>query len=231
MMSPLFQFDSVSGGYGGGTVVHEVSASVGVGEALFILGRNGVGKSTLLKLLFGYLPLKKGNIQFKGHNIEDKKPADLHGLGISFCPQERSVFDNLSVLENLSLMRQRRDVSDLKIYFERFPILNERLTQSAGTLSGGERKILSFIRALSGNTDLMLIDEPTEGVQRENVSHFAKLISDRKKSGGTFIIVEQNLDLCDAVADHVLILDQGRTMLSDRREAVSHKNILHYLGV
>ena len=231
MSSPFFNFDDVSGGYGGGMVVHGVSASVNKGEVLFVLGRNGVGKSTLLKLLYGFLPLKSGKIIFDGQETTGREPASLSHLGISYCPQERMVFDGLSVLENLSLMRQSRDVEHFEPYFERFPIIEERLSQRAGTLSGGERKILSFVRALSEDKALILIDEPTEGVQRENVSHIADLISNRKKIGTTFVIVEQNLDLVDAVSDYVLVLDQGRTMLCERRTSISHADILNYLGV
>ena len=121
-------------------------------------------------------------------DLAGKKPEEMSSLGITFCPQERVVFGELSVLENLILMRGNRDITHLEEYFEHFPILAERLSQDAGTLSGGERKILSFVRALSEGRELLMLDEPTEGVQRENILHIAKLISERKKSGG---------DICD----------------------------------
>ena len=105
-------------------------------------------------------------------------------------------------------MRGNRDITHLEEYFEHFPILAERLSQDAGTLSEGERKILSFVRALSEGRELLMLDEPTEGVQRENILHIAKLISERKKSGATFVIVEQNLELLDEVPNllHVLVI-------------------------
>ena len=134
-------------------------------------------------------------------------------------------------LENLLLMSRNRDITPFGEYFEYFPILADRLRQDAGTLSGGERKILSFVRALSEGRQLLMLDEPTEGVQRENIMHIAKLITDRKESGSTFVIVEQNLDLLKALGDHVLVLDQGRVMLSGEADIVSHEQILQYLGV
>ena len=231
MNAPIFSFEGVTGGYGGGIVVNDVSGYVNKGEVLFVLGRNGVGKSTLLKLLFGYLKLTRGHVRFKGNDIGSKKPEEMSCLGITFCPQERVVFDNLSVLENLVLMSRNRDVTPFREYFEYFPILADRLTQDAGTLSGGERKILSFVRALGEERQLLMLDEPTEGVQRENIMHIANLITDRKKSGSTFVIVEQNLDLLEALGDHVLVLDQGRVMLGGRADIVSREDILQHLGV
>ena len=104
-------------------------------------------------------------------------------------------------------------------------------SQDAGTLSGGERKILSFVRALSEERELLMLDEPTEGVQRENMLHIANLITDKKKSGGTFVIVEQNLELLEVVGDHVLVLDQGKVRVSGRKDLISREDILQHLGV
>ena len=231
MTSPIYSFDGVTGGYGGGIVVNDVSGCVEQGQVLFVLGRNGVGKSTLLNLLFGYLELIRGSVRFKQMDLVGKKPEEMGSLGITFCPQERVVFGGLSVLENLILMRSNRDITHLKKYFEHFPILAERLSQDAGTLSGGERKILSFVRALSEGRELLMLDEPTEGVQRENILHIAKLISERKKSGATFVIVEQNLELLDEVGDHVLVMDQGKVMISSRKDLISREEIVRHLGV
>ena len=231
MKSPIFSFDGVTGGYGGGTVVNDVSGYVEQGKVLFVLGRNGVGKSTLLNLLFGYLKLTRGSVRFKEEELGAKKPEEMGSLGITFCPQERVVFDKLSVLENLVLTRGNRDVTPFEEYFEYFPILADRLSQDAGTLSGGERKILSFVRALSEERELLMLDEPTEGVQRENMLHIANLIADKKKSGRTFVIVEQNLELLEAVGDHVLVLYQGKVMVGGRKDLISREDILQHLGV
>lgn len=231
MNAPIFSFEGVTGGYGGGIVVNDVSGYVNKGEVLFVLGRNGVGKSTLLKLLFGYLKLIRGHVNFKGYNIGAKKPEEMSLLGITFCPQERVVFDHLSVLENLLLMSRNRDITPFGEYFEYFPILADRLRQDAGTLSGGERKILSFVRALGEERQLLMLDEPTEGVQRENISHITNLITDRKNSGSTFVIVEQNLDLLEALGDRVLVLDQGSVKLGGKLDIVSREDIFQHLSV
>ena len=160
--TPLFHFSGVRGGYDGSIVVRGIDGEVDRGEVLCVLGRNGVGKSTLLKLLYGYLP-GSGDVVFDGSPIDGLDPTDRSRLGIGYAPQERIVFDDLSVAENLTLMRKDRRLDHFAPYFERFPRLRERLTQLAGTLSGGERKLLSFMRVLAEDKPLMLLDEPSEG--------------------------------------------------------------------
>ncbi len=231
MTAPRLEFGEVFGGYGGGIVVHDVSAEVAAGEALCVVGRNGVGKSTLLKLLFGFLPLASGYVRFDGVDVTGLRPAERSRLGIGFCPQERVVFDDLSVLDNLTLMASSRRLDHLETCFARFPRLAERLSQTAGTLSGGERKILSFVRAFAENKPLVMLDEPTEGVQSENIGHMSELINQRKASGTAFVIVEQNLDFVAEVVDSYLVLDQGRTMLARRRDEVERAEIVEFLTV
>ncbi len=228
--TPLFHFSGVRGGYDGSIVVRGIDGEVDRGEVLCVLGRNGVGKSTLLKLLYGYLP-GSGDVVFDGSPIDGLDPTDRSRLGIGYAPQERIVFDDLSVAENLTLMRKDRRLDHFAPYFERFPRLRERLTQLAGTLSGGERKLLSFMRVLAEDKPLMLLDEPSEGVQRENIEHMAALVAQRKQSGGGFILVEQNLELVAAVADRITVLDQGRSVLAGLAGETSRSAILEHLGV
>jgi branched-chain amino acid transport system ATP-binding protein len=140
--APRLAFERVAGGYGGVDVVRGVSGVVAAGEALCIIGRNGVGKSTLLKMLFGQLPCSTGRIVFEGREIQALEATARRALGISYCPQERPVFDDLSVRDNLTLMRAERSVEAFEPLFRRFPILGRRLSQHAGTLSGGEKKML-----------------------------------------------------------------------------------------
>jgi branched-chain amino acid transport system ATP-binding protein len=228
---PAFEFAGVTGGYGTSVVVRALAGAVTGGEALCVLGRNGVGKSTLLKLLYGFLPLLAGEIRCRGADIRGLDPAGRSRLGIALCPQERIVFDDLSVRDNLMLMHPRRRLDDLEPYFRRFPRLGERLGQRAGTLSGGERKLLSFVRAFAEAKPVMLLDEPSEGVQKENLGHMTELIAARKTAGTAFVIVEQNLALVDAVADRYLVLDQGRAVLSGDRHSVTRDAVVAHLRI
>ena len=132
---PVFEFAGITGGYASSVVVRGLGGAVAPGEVLGVLGRNGVGKSTLLKLLHGFLPLRDGEIRHRGLDIRALAPAERSRRGITFAPQERIVFDDLSVRDNLWLMHPGRRLGDLEPYFQRFPRLRERLGQRAGTLS------------------------------------------------------------------------------------------------
>ena len=225
------QFDALAGGYGEVDVVRGISGLVVRGEVLCIIGRNGVGKSTLLKLLFGQLPCRAGSIRFEGRAIERLEASQRRGLGISYCPQERSVFDELSVRDNLTLMRPDRRLEVFEPLFERFPILPRRLGQHAGTLSGGEKKILSFVRGLSEAQPLLLLDEPSEGVQWENIQHMASAIGQAKVSGMSFVVVEQNLAFAELIADAYLVVEQGRTVREGRHGEIGRDQLLAHLHV
>ncbi|MFP6732377.1 MAG: ATP-binding cassette domain-containing protein [Rhodospirillales bacterium] len=227
----LFEFENIAGGYGGSTVVRGVSGRLAAGEVLGITGRNGVGKSTLLKLLFGFLALQSGSVRFAGNRIDGLSPSERNRSGISFCPQERIVFDDLSVWENLSLMHRDRKAEDLSGYFDHFPRLAERIQQRAGTLSGGERKMLSFVRTMGEEQPLILMDEPTEGVQQENIDHMAQLMAEAKSAGRACMVVEQNLNFIHEVADYLIVLDQGRSVLEGPRGELSNDQIISHLGV
>jgi ABC-type branched-subunit amino acid transport system ATPase component len=224
-------FDGLSGGYGTADVIQNISGAVEAGRALCVVGRNGVGKSTLIRLLSGHLRPSAGKITLGDQDITKLAPHRRQGLGISVSPQERPVFDNLSVRENLILMQNSNDVSRFEPYFEAFPILKNRLNQHAGTLSGGERKMLSFARCLSEGTPIMLLDEPSEGVQRENIEKMAELIEDAKSNGTAFLIVEQHLAFAESIADVWLVMDHGSTVLTGDAAETSHNDILQHLQV
>jgi len=225
------QFDGVAGGYGDVDVVRGISGQVARGEVLCIIGRNGVGKSTLLKLLFGQLPVRSGHIAFEGRAIGRVEASQRRALGISYCPQERSVFDELNVRDNLTLMRADRRLEGFEPLFRRFPILKRRLGQHAGTLSGGEKKILSFVRGLSEAQPLLLLDEPSEGVQWENIEQMAALIAEAKAMGASFVVVEQNLAFAELIADFYLVVEQGKVVREGRRGEVSRTQLLAHLHV
>ena len=231
MTEPLFEVDRISGGYGSGLVVREVSFSIGCGEAVCLLGRNGVGKSTLVKLACGFLPPTSGAVRLQGKEISGRPPSYNVGAGLTYCPQERIVFDELTVAENLTLMRNSRKLDDFDRYFKIFPRLSERRRQHGGTLSGGEKKLLSFVRGLSEGAGMVVLDEPTEGVQFENVVRMAELIQSHKMAGTSFLLVEQNLTLVERVADRIVIMDHGEVVYRRDAAETTRDEILTYLTV
>ncbi len=231
MTAPVLHFEGLTGGYGDTTVVRGLSATVPAGHVLGVLGRNGVGKSTLLKLLSGFLSLSAGEVRFAGQALGDMAPAERHRLGMGYCPQERIVFDDLTVRENLALAGIAGMEARLVPCFERFPRLRERLRQRAGTLSGGEKKILSLVRGLAEDTPLVLIDEPTEGVQQENIAHMADMIREQVAAGRAFVIVEQNIGFIGDLAHELLIMDHGECVLQSAAAEVDRARILDHMRV
>jgi len=231
MSAARLTFDNVTGGYGSTTIVRDLSGAAIAGEVLCVLGRNGVGKSTLMKLLFGYLPCLSGRLLLDNRPIETLDPSARRRAGLSYCPQERPVFDDLSVRDNLTLMRANRRLTPFRRYFDRFPILERRLNQHAGTLSGGEKKMLSFVRGLAEDQPVVLLDEPSEGVQWENILHMDELIAEKKAAGTAFIVVEQNLAFAERIADRYLVMDQGRAMLQGSRSEIDRSDVLAHLHV
>ena len=184
-----------------------------------------------MKLLFGYLPCLRGRVLLDGEPIEALDPSARRRAGLSYCPQERPVFDDLSVRDNLTLMRASRRLTPFRRYFDRFPILERRLNQHAGTLSGGEKKMLSFVRGLAEDQPVVLLDEPSEGVQWENILHMEALIAEKKAAGAAFIVVEQNLAFAERIADRYLVMDQGRAMLEGSRSEIDRSHVLAHLHV
>ncbi len=230
MNGPLFSFAGVTGGYGATTVVRGVDGAVAAGEACCVLGRNGVGKTTLMRLLTGHLPLQSGGVEFAGRSLDGLAPDRRHRLGLVYCPQERPVFDNLSVRENLGLM-EAFDAHRHAPLLAAFPILEARMNQSAGTLSGGERKILSFVRGVAESGKLLLLDEPSEGVQQENVERMARLLHQAKAAGRALLVVEQNLAFALAIADRVIVMDRGEVVLAGAAAEVTENTLAAHMHV
>jgi ABC-type branched-subunit amino acid transport system ATPase component len=232
MTAPLFEFDGVTGGYGTTVVVRDVDGAVAPGQVLCVLGRNGVGKSTLLRLLAGHLPCRGGTIRLGGTDITDLSATERSRRGVTYGAQERVVFDNLSVADNLRL-RAGGGGADGRLadYFGAFPVLRERLRQQAGTLSGGERKILAFVRCLAEDQPLILLDEPTEGVQFENIERMHDFVARARTGGTAFLIVEQHVAFALSIADQLLVMDQGRAVLQAAAGEVDRERLLGYLQV
>lgn len=228
---PLLELRALTGGYGDVMVVREVALAVPAGQAICVTGRNGVGKSTLVKLIAGQLPALSGTIRFDGKDITHLPDHSRNSRGMGYAPQESVVFDTLNILENLTLHYRDRDLSRYADLFTTFPRIEERLTQLAGTLSGGEKKMLSFCRALAEDTRLVILDEPTEGVQPENIDRMAETLIQARARGRSFLIVEQNLSLVEAVADHVYLLDHGECVFDTENGDRMRQTISDHLNI
>jgi ABC-type branched-subunit amino acid transport system ATPase component len=212
--TPLLAVQALSGGYGDTRIVRGLSLQVQAGQVLAVLGRNGVGKTTLMRLLTGLAHRFDGELRFMGRDIRPLRTHARQRLGISCMPQEACVFDALPVRDNLSLHHRDASLARYESLFERFPRVRERLAQPAGLLSGGEKKLVSFCRALGEQAPLTLLDEPTEGVQQENIAHMAQEVARRAASGGAFIIAEQNLGFVLSVMSAAIVLDHGDVVLA-----------------
>jgi ABC-type branched-subunit amino acid transport system ATPase component len=230
-MIPALEFTALEGGYGDATVIRRLSGAVAAGECLAVLGRNGVGKTTLARHLAGFLKPFSGTVHLAGREVTGRPPPERRALGLGYAPQERVVFDDLSVGDNLTLTSRRGGLGRYEEYFAAFPWLGDRLRQHAGTLSGGEKKILSFVRTLAEGNPVTLLDEPSEGVQRENIDRMAAFVRAAKTDGRAFVIVEQNIAFMEAIMDRVLILDHGECVLDAAAGDTDRKTILGYLRV
>ena len=211
-MTSAFAFEQVVCGYSDTMVVRGIGGQVAPGRVLGVLGRNGVGKTTLMRALAGFLPLAGGRVTWQGRDLAAVEPHRRLALGIAYAPQENVVFGELSVADNLWLHLPDRGRERYADAFAAFPLLAQRLRQRAGSLSGGERKLLSFARTLGLASAVTLLDEPTEGVQPENIDRMAQWVRKRCAAGAGFIVVEQNLGFIEAIADDVLVLDHGEVV-------------------
>ena len=218
-------------GYGRSQVLFDVNIGIPWRGGVAVLGRNGAGKTTLLKAIVGELALSKGDISFDGRDISRLQTEARARMGIGYVPQEHSVFARLSVRDNLAIgALNNRDKAAIDRVFSFFPKLKQRLDQPAGTLSGGERKMLAIGRALLGEPKLLLLDEPTEGVWVGVIEEITERLIELAKEIAV-VIVEQHLDLALRVADYAYVLDRGRVVLQGAAgEVRSDKELLRYLA-
>jgi len=204
--------------YGKSHILHGVSLQIGAGEIVCLLGRNGVGKSTTLKSIMGLVRPSRGRVLFKGSSIEGLPPYRVARLGLGYVPEERRIFPTITVRENLLMGikgRQARngagrDGWTLERVYEFFPRLKERERQRAGTLSGGEQQMLTMGRTLMGNPDLLLVDEPTEGLAPMIVEQVERILHAVHGSGTPVLLVEQSMETALALAERVYVMSKGQ---------------------
>jgi branched-chain amino acid transport system ATP-binding protein len=209
----MLEVDGIHTYYGLSHILFGVSLSIDVGKVVCLLGRNGAGKSTTLKSIVGITPPKRGVIKFKNEKITGKQPYLLVRKGISYVPDERRIFADLTVSDNLEIAERKVDRDDrwhkARVY-ELFPVLQNIASRMGGCLSGGEQKMLAIGRALMCNPDLLLLDEPTEGLAPVMVRVIEDQIGTLKKVGLTVLLAEQNVKTTLKLSDYGYIIDDGR---------------------
>ena len=237
--APLVLVEDVHTYYGKSHILHGVSLSVGPGEVVGLLGRNGVGKSTTLKTIMGLVQPSQGKVMLEGNPINDMPPHKLARLGIGYVPEDRRIFRLLTVMENLRTGLDRDGVTDekkralLDKVFTYFPRLAERRNQAGGTLSGGEQQMLAIARAMMLEPKIILLDEPTEGLMPRMVSQIQNIIEVLHKEDVAILLVEQNVPLTLAASQRVYIMEKGQVRHHCAASAIDvHDPVIkQYLGV
>ena len=212
----LLSVKNVSSGYGKNTVLNNVTFDVNEGEIVALIGPNGAGKSTALKTVFGFLDNSSGSIVFDGKDITTKKPHEFAKLGICFVHQGRQVFRNMSVEDNLILgaFSDKKCERNLENIYSMFPILKKKRREIASSLSGGQQQQLAIGRALMLKPKLLLLDEPSLGLDPKTVQLVFDKIEDIRKSGTTILLVEQNAHMALEISDRAYVFETGRIKLT-----------------
>ncbi len=226
----LLSLSRVDLGYGQGTICREIDLTVGKNELVCLLGRNGVGKTTLLRGIIGVLQCTKGSILLDGREISKFPDHERARRGIGYVPQGRLVFGKLSVEENLrsgTLIGTGKLGAIPDHLFEYFPILKHRLTQAAGTLSGGEQQMLAIARALAGRPRLLLLDEPSEGIQPSIVHQLGDILRQiRTEQHLAMLLVEQNLKFATSIADRGFVIEKGQIVAAGEMQALIQDDVV-----
>jgi branched-chain amino acid transport system ATP-binding protein len=230
----FLRVDNLHARYGESHVLHGVGLGIARGEVVTLLGRNGAGKTTALKSIMGIIANREGSIRFKGNELIGRQSHEIARLGVAYCPEERGIFASLSVEENLMLPPAvRTGGMNVDEIFVLFPNIKERLRSAGTKLSGGEQQMLAIGRILRTGADLLLLDEPTEGLAPVIVQQIGRVIRDLKEKGFTILLVEQNFRFAATVADRHYVMENGR-VVDNIPNADVETNIdkLHnYLGV
>jgi len=222
MSEAMLQVRDLHAYYGKSHILHGVSFDVGAGEIVSLLGRNGVGRSTTIKAIMGDVP-PQGSILFKGEQIAGRKPHEIARLGLGYVPENRDIFPGLTVRENLYLGQKsakhagRWSMQDM---FEIFPRLQERADTPAGVLSGGEQQMLTMCRTLMGDPDLVMVDEPTEGLSPMMVEHVGALLTRIAQRGIAILLVEQKLTIALKICQRLYVMGHGHMVFEGSAQAL-----------
>jgi urea transport system ATP-binding protein len=229
----MLNVTNLSVSYGQSKVIEGLQVSVGETETLAILGRNGMGKSTLLRALIGILPARTGSIVLNDNDLTRAESHERVARGLAYVPQGRGIFPSLTVEENIKAgMENARDMSVPNEIYSLFPVLFDMRRRKGGNLSGGQQQQLAISRALVSNPSVLLLDEPTEGIQPSIIKELARALNDIKKLHQIAIVVsEQVLSFALDVADRILVIEKGRIIHEDVRGQVDAAKLSHYLSV
>lgn len=223
--APLLRVEALQAHYGKSHILHGVSFHVGRGEVVSLLGRNGSGRSTTLKTIMGLVPASGGQVKLEDRDLTNQRPFVICRAGIAYVPEEREIFLNLTVDENLRMGEQagvsgaaRWTVAEM---FDYFPRLKERRNTRAGSLSGGEQQMLTMCRSLLGNPLVILIDEPTEGLAPKIVTVVGEAIADINRRGVSVLLVEQKLTIALKISHRVCVMGHGRIVFEGTPESLT----------
>ncbi len=238
----LLEARGLAAWYGAAQILYDVDLKVQRGEVVALMGRNGAGKSTTLKALIGMLSKRRGTVTFLGQDISRSEPHQAARLGLGYVPEDRRIFTDLTVMENLMVGQQRArqwaDGSAAPLWtcerlFELFPNLGEMCNRMGGSMSGGEQQMLTIARTLMGNPYLVLLDEPSEGVAPVIVEQMAHMILALKAQGVSILLSEQNMHFAELVSDRAYVLEKGQIRYQASMKELSHNEEVRraYLSV
>lgn len=230
----MLELNNVNQYYGGSHILRDVSLTARTGEITVILGRNGVGKTTLLKSIMGVVPIKSGSIKLDGAEIQKDTSFNRARRGIGVVPQGREIFGRLTVEDNLlmGLSYKRASTKIPAELFELFPVLKQMLGRRGGDLSGGQQQQLAIARALAANPKLLILDEPTEGIQPsviKDIGRVLRLLADRKTMA--IVLVEQYYDFAEALADRYVVMERGAVIRSGQGADMQRDGVRQLMSI
>ena len=224
----MFEAQGIDVFYGSSQILFGVSITVVEGQTMALLGRNGAGKSTTLKAIAGIAPPARGRVRVTDREVQGRKPHVIARAGIGFVPEDRQVFPEHSVEDNLAIAAKKgpagQDYWNLSRVYDMFPLLAPLKQRMAGHLSGGEQQMLTIARTLMGNPIGLLLDEPSEGLAPVIVERIGELLRKLRDMGVTVLLAEQNMHFCLGIASHATIIDKGQIVYQDTIEAIKHND-------
>lgn len=234
----MLQIDNIQQYYGGSHILRGVSLEARAGEVTVVLGRNGVGKTTLLKSLMGLVPIKGGSVRFNGQAIDKTTPYERARAGIGYVPQGREIFARLTVQENLlmGLATQKAGTPIPPQLYELFPVLKQMLGRRGGDLSGGQQQQLAIARALAPGPQLLVLDEPTEGIQPNIIKDIGRVIKQLAQTGMNgqpmaIVLVEQYYDFAEALADRYVVMERGEVVANGPGSEMAAKGVRQLVAI